>query len=119
MKLHAIERPHAMAHRHYLAHVRPRGDFEIRMRKALAFDDEAVISRGSKRIRHSAKQRIVIMKHRRRLAVHHLGRPYNLAAKHLANALMSEAYAEDWNLSRESLHQLHRHTGLIRRARPR
>ena len=57
-------------------------------------DDERVVAGGLERVGQPGEHAGVVVADQRGLAVHDLGRPHDVAAEHLADALVAEAHAE-------------------------
>src|ERR1700722_17510941 len=107
-----------MAHTHDLALRGARRDLEHRG-DALRFRDQRVIAASLKILSHAAEHALAVVPHRRDFAVHEPRCAHDAPAEHLDQRLMTEAYAEDWNASRECLDHRHRHPRVARPAGPR
>ena len=59
-----------------------------------AVDHQRVVAGGLERVGQAGEHAGAAVVDQRRLAVHHLRRPHDLAAEHLADALVAEAHAE-------------------------
>lgn len=70
--------------------------------QALSLDHERVISRCLQRVRQACEHSSGVVANERRLAVHDLGRPHDLAAVDLTYALMTEADTQDGYSARET-----------------
>ena len=118
MELDAVQRPGAMPHAHDFAFVGPGADDEIGIVERLAADNEAVIARRLERIGQAAKNTLVIVMNGRSLAVHDAFVAHHFAAENVADALMSQANAEDRHVGGEAAQHLVGDAGLARRTGP-
>src|SRR5688572_9575987 len=99
MKLHAFDRERAMSHAHDLAVFGlRRHDEAFGYRHAL--DYERVIARRNEIVGNAGKDPLTIVADTRHLAMHDLSRAHHFASECLADRLMTEADAENRNLSR-------------------
>ena len=119
MKLDAVQGPGLVADAHDLPFGRPRGDFEVRVLKRLAPNDEAVIAGGVERVRQAGEDPSAVVVDGGHLAVHDPGIADHLAAERMADALMAEADAERRHGRGKAAENVIRHAGLIGRTRPR
>src|SRR6202007_3478695 len=78
-----------------------------------------MITRGNERFRQAMKNRAAVVLNLARFSVHQFRRANHAPAKGSANRLMSQAHAQNRNLSRESLDQRDADARFPRRARPR
>src|SRR5690606_6731222 len=95
----------------------PRGDFEA-VGQRLARDHQRVVTRGVEVVRQTGEHTTALVPDARGLAMHDGLGPHHLAAVALAQALVTEADAENRRARAQLADQLDRNTGLVRRARP-
>jgi hypothetical protein len=116
VELHAHDRMLAVHHRHDLAVVeRARHDAK-RGRQTGRIDHQRVIPRDLERRRHAFEDAAAVVLDPRRLAVHRLPGTNDVAAVGLADALMSEAHAEDRCTVTEAAHDVGGNARLVRGA---
>src|SRR6266853_4389699 len=115
MKLNALDRKLAMTHAHDLAVVAFRRDLQA-LRDAATFDHQRMIAGRGKRIGEPFEDAFAPMGDRRQLAMHHAAGTDDTPTERLADRLVPEAYAEDGNLARETLHHRHRDARFVGRA---
>src|SRR5262245_16090533 len=97
MELHAMHRQRAMLHRHDQPVIGLGGDMQaVRQRRAV--DDQRVIAGGLEGLGRALEHALAGVGDHRQLAVHELGRPLDVAAKGLADRLVTEADAEQRHL---------------------
>ena len=83
----------------------------------VALDDERMIARRGKRIRHALEQIFSVVLNRRSLAVHHAVIHHDFRAERVPDALMAEADAEHRNLRCERADDFVGQAGFARRTR--
>src|SRR5690348_3629995 len=115
MELHAVRRVLGVTEAHDDAVMRPGGDDELG-RDARALDDQGVVPGGLERLAHAGQDAAVVVVDPGRLAVRRLV-AHDLATEHLADALMTEAHAEDRHLAAERADGVVGDACVVRRAR--
>src|SRR5689334_17390806 len=111
MELHAMDGLGLVLQAHDDAVLRLGGDFEA-FRQALALDDERMIARRREAVRHRREDALRAMPDLGHLAMHQLRRPDHLAAKGLADRLVTEADAEYGHLILRLVDELEADAGL-------
>src|SRR6267142_156574 len=118
MKLHAMNRPRAVAQPHDVGVLaRARGHFELGWQPFLCHD-QRVVPRGDERSGNAAEEAAAVVLDRRRLAVHRDAGAHDLAAEYGADRLMAQAHAQNRRRVAELPNDAHRHARLLRPARP-
>src|SRR5215831_10123111 len=112
MKLHAVDRPLAMAHAHDGAVVRPRADFE-RVRNRIR-DNEGVVTAGDEWLGDAAENAAAVVFHAGHLAMHQYRRADDVAAEGVTDRLVSEADAEHRDPRSITPDQFHANPGVLR-----
>src|SRR5262249_20776836 len=107
--------------------VRERHDFAVVLRhcgdaqvagQGLPLDDQGVVAAGLQRSSDAAEDPAPIVSDLRGLAVHHPFGPHHASPEGLADRLMPQANAENWNLPGKLANGRHAHPRLARRAWP-
>src|SRR2546428_1626154 len=114
VKLHTVGRMPRVAETHHSAVVGPRGHHEI-VRQRGPLHDEGVIPRRLERVGDAGHDARVVVANPRRLTVCGLV-AYDLRAERLAQALVTEANAEDGDFPGQLLYRLIGDAGIVRRA---
>src|SRR5208282_1067301 len=115
VELDAFDREIAVAEAHDHAVFRHGGDGQA-ARESAAFDHQRMIARGGERAGQAAKQGFAVVADLAGFSVHEARGADHAPAKRLADALMTEADAEDGYLRGEAADQLHADARLARRA---
>src|SRR5579875_4199031 len=115
MELHAFDRVAAVTHAHEHPAFAPGRDLKLG-RHALGTDGERVVAYRLDRVRQAGEHAAAVVRDAGDLAVLDLSRPFNDRAERLADALVTEADAEDRHLAGEAANKLHRDARLARRA---
>ena len=116
VKLHALDRVQSMPEAHDLALGRPRADLEAG-RQRLALDEERVVSRRLERRGDAVEEAAAVVKDGRRLSVHQAPGAHDAPPVGLPDRLVPQTDSEDRQTAAESLQDLERDAGLVRRAR--
>ena len=101
MELDAVDRKFAMAQAHDFMLLGPRGDFENRG-KCLPLHKERMVAGGLEGRRNPGEDAGAVVMNRRGLPVHEAARAHDVAAIHVADALVAEAHAEQWDRRSEA-----------------
>src|SRR5690606_5188938 len=120
MELHALHRMLAMAQPHHFLDAAvlvlgPGRHFQALGQRVLV-DHQRVVARGLVAIGQPCEHALAPMPDRRGLAMHDPARADDLAAVHLADGLVAQAYAQDRDPWPEFADDVHRHSGFVRRA---
>ena len=115
MKLHPVHGKFAMPQSHDLILGSPRSDFQI-LRKRLAFDDQRMIPRGLKGLGQCGKYPTTIVVNHGGLSMHQARRADDIAAIHMAHALMTETDTQDRQMFTKRADDIATDAGLQRRA---
>ena len=118
MKLHALDLHLAVAQSHDDAVGSGRGDFEARWQR-LALDHQRMIAPGFETVFEPFKDSLPVVVNLRRFAMHEARRTHHTTAESLPDCLVSQTYSQQRNATGEMLDHHERHTGVVRRARPR
>lgn len=100
MKLHAVDRSLPMANGHHGPVLTPRRDRES-SRNGLGIGDERVVAHGFEWPRQPREDAVSVVMDGARLAVHHFGGTNHAAAELVDDELVSEAHAQDGNVTAE------------------
>src|SRR5262245_57853979 len=106
MELDAVQRPLPVPNAHDLSLLGPGGDLEVRVVECVLLDHEAMVARRFERAREPGEHALTVVVDRRHLAVHDPPIADHFAPERVADALVSEADAEDWRRRREPLQHL-------------
>src|ERR1019366_6529599 len=93
MELHALDRQRSVAHSHYLAFRRARGDLQ-HCRNARRVGNQGMIAAGLEFLRHTAEESLAVMRDRRGLTVHQPAGAHHFAAEYFDQGLVTQAYTE-------------------------
>src|SRR5713226_1635320 len=96
VELHPLHGEFFMPHSHNFFIFGPGGNLQA-IRQACALDHQRMIARGGKTIRQIFEYSLSGMVNQRSLAVHELPGAHDFAAIGLADTLVAETNAEDWN----------------------
>src|SRR5262245_30233556 len=95
MELDAVDRPRTVAYPHDLAVLGPRIDLED-LRHIVPFDGKTVVPRRRERVFQTGKHTRIVVMNETGFPVHEGASPDDRAAKRLADRLMAQADAENW-----------------------
>src|SRR5262245_4204760 len=115
MELHAMHRVPLVRQPHDQS-LAGGGDDEI-VGQTVAINDQGMIARHLELLRQRLEHAGADVANGRELAMHRLRRAHDAATIGLANGLMAEAHAEDWNRRAHRSDQLQADAGLVWRAR--
>src|ERR1700752_3167149 len=114
MKLHALNFQFPMTQSHDNVIRRSRGHFKT-LRQRLLLNNQRMIASPLKTIRQPGEDRLAVVNHFRRLAMHHLRRANYTPAKRLPDRLMTKTNTQQRNLSRKVLDHFQRDSRRVRR----
>src|SRR5260370_22646688 len=119
MKLHAFDCEFLVPESHDFVLRGTRAYFESRWDR-IGIDNQRMIAHRIERTRQPREDRVAVVNHRRRLAMHQPRCAHDLAAERLPDTLMTEADAENRHLPRHPAQNLHATSRLALhpRARP-
>ena len=118
MELHPFDRQGPVAQAHDLAFGSLGRDLQAG-RQRLPLHDQGVVARRLKRVRQIVEDRPAVVLDLGRLSVHQALRADHVAAEGLADALVTQAHAQDRHGPGQALDGLDGHPRFLWRARPR
>src|SRR5215212_1591352 len=112
MELHAVHGKRLVREAHDQA-VAGFGSDAERVRHGVTVDHQRVVARCLERTVDATEYAGALEAHFGKLAMHRLRRPYDAASERLADGLVAEAHAENWDLRRSLFDQIEADAGLV------